>query len=160
MTIARKQLIDLQSTPYYHVMNRCVRRAFLCGIDRYGGQRYQHRRQWIVDKVKALSGIFAIDVCAYAIMSNHYHLVLHVNKAESTRWTGREVLSRWCQVFSGPTIVQAYLNDEILSPAQLDVVNSTTLSAISDSIKTTVSSQISRNPLIEVVLIFDSQDIS
>jgi len=41
MTVARKNLIDLQSTSYYHIVNRCVLRAFLCGKDHYSGQRIQ-----------------------------------------------------------------------------------------------------------------------
>jgi len=123
MTVARKHLIDLQSTPYYHVMNRCVRRAFLCGKDHYSGQCYQHRRQWILDEVKTLSNVFAIDICAYAIMSNHYHLVLRVNREEASGWSTREVVSRWCQVYSGPPVAQRYLSQEALSASELYIVN-------------------------------------
>ena len=76
MTISRSQQIDLSVTPYYHCVNRCVRRAFICGEDKYSGQSYEHRRGWIVDKMKSLSAIFTIDIVAYAIMNNHYHIVL------------------------------------------------------------------------------------
>ncbi len=55
MTQARRNLISLTDTPYYHVLARCVRRAYLCGEDRSSGQNYKHRRQWIVDKLKELS---------------------------------------------------------------------------------------------------------
>jgi len=67
MTVARKYLIDLQSAAYYHVVNRCVRRAFLCGNDHYSGQCCEHRRQWILDEVKARSTSFAIDFYPYNI---------------------------------------------------------------------------------------------
>ena len=76
MTIARSRQISLQDTPYYHVVSRCVRRAFLCGEASPSGQSYEHRRQWVVDKLGQLSRLFAIDICAYAVMSNYYPLVL------------------------------------------------------------------------------------
>ena len=85
MTVARKYLIDLQSTPYYPVVNRCVRRAFLCEKDHYTAQCYQHRRQWIVHEVKSFSASYAIDICAYAIMSKLYHLVFRVNREEACK---------------------------------------------------------------------------
>ena len=75
MTRPRKELISLAETPYYHITSRCVRRAYLCRVDHYSGQNYEHRRQWVVNRIRLLASLFVIDVCAYAVMSNHYHLV-------------------------------------------------------------------------------------
>jgi hypothetical protein len=99
MTIARSRQISLQDTPYYHVVSRCVRRAFLCGDDAHSGQSYEHRRQWVVDKLGQLSRLFAIGICAYAVMSNHYHLVLKVEPDTAANWSEREVAERWAVQF-------------------------------------------------------------
>lgn len=106
MTRARSSLISLSDTPWYHVVNRCVRRAFLCGDDKLTGQNYEHRRGWIVDRIKQLASVFAIDVAAYAVMSNHYHLVLRVDAERAQGWSRDEVLRRWTQLFAGPLLVQ------------------------------------------------------
>ena len=45
MTIARSRQISLADTPYYHVVSRCVRRAFLCGQDDHSGQSYERRKK-------------------------------------------------------------------------------------------------------------------
>lgn len=55
-----------------------------------------------MDRVKQLSGVFAIDVAAYAVMSNHYHLVLRVDAERARQWDDAEVLRRWSQLFDGP----------------------------------------------------------
>ena len=61
MTRPRASQVSLADTPYYHCVARCVRRAFLCGVDEFSGQNYEHRRQWIVDKLKSLSTIFSTN---------------------------------------------------------------------------------------------------
>ncbi len=99
MTLPRKEQIDINATPYYHVMNRCVRRSFLCGFDEETKTDYSHRKAWIVDRLKYLSDIFAIKICAYAIMSNHYHVVLYVEEAKAQSWSDEEVVTHWAAIF-------------------------------------------------------------
>lgn len=109
MTKPRSTLVSLSDTPWYHVVCRCVRRAYLCGEDAHTGTSYEHRRGWIVERVKQLAGVFAIDVAAYAVMSNHYHLVLRVDAERAQGWSREEVLRRWTQLFDGPVLVQRLL---------------------------------------------------
>ena len=99
MTTARAHKINLESTPYYHCVARCVRRSYLCGQDAVTGNNYNHRKAWLVNRFKFLAKVFAIDICAYAVMSNHYHLVLHVDLNQSLAWSKDEVKERWAQLF-------------------------------------------------------------
>ena len=78
-----------------------MRRAFLYGEDKYTGRNFDHRKQWIVDRLQLLSSLFAIDICAYAVMSNHYHLVLHVDADQARQWDDIEIICRWSALFSG-----------------------------------------------------------
>jgi REP element-mobilizing transposase RayT len=123
MTRPRKALISLADTPYYHITSRCVRRAFLCGVDHYSGQNYEHRRQWVVDRIRLLSSLFAIDVCAYAVMSNHYHLVLKLCPEQLANLTDEQIMDRWCALFKGPLLVQNYRSGELLSSAERSTVS-------------------------------------
>ena len=123
MTISRRHLIDAETTPYYHVMTRCVRRAYLCGQDELTGRDFSHRRLWIEDSIFKLSKVFAIDIAAYAVMSNHYHLVLHIDQYKANTWTVDEVFAQYFSYFKPGYLVQQYLNGIELSPAQLLTVN-------------------------------------
>lgn len=76
MTKPRKAQISLDTTPYYHCISRCVRRAFLCGEDAFTSKSFEHRRGWIREKLFELADIFSIDLAGYAIMSNHLHVLL------------------------------------------------------------------------------------
>ena len=115
MTRARAQQICCQDTPYYHCISRVVRKAFLCGFDRSTQQNYEHRRKWVLDRLAEIDDVFCIDVCAYAIMSNHYHLVLYINKPEVDALTDLEVIERWRKIYSGSDIIQRFLDGETLT---------------------------------------------
>jgi hypothetical protein len=54
----KKRQISLVDTKYYHCISRCVRRAFLCGEDRFSGQSYDHRRRYVEDKLLELAKVF------------------------------------------------------------------------------------------------------
>lgn len=125
--MARKRQISLSDTPYYHCVSRCVRRAFLCGEDKHSGQSYEHRRQWVEDRLLFLTTVFAIDVCAYAIMSNHFHVVLHVNSEEVKTWSDKEVCSRWHKLHKGTLFTQRFAAQEAdaLSGAEMMTLKST-----------------------------------
>jgi len=126
MPRARKHLVCPADTLYYHVTSRCVRRAFLCGIDELTGRDYAHRRGWVEDRIRILSSLFSIDLCAYAIMSNHYHLVVKLNPDEPDNWSDDEVLNRWTALFRGPLLVQRYRAGEALTAVEHDAVRSMT----------------------------------
>ena len=123
MTRARQEQISPSDTPYYHCIARCVRRAFLCGEDEFSGQSFEHRRQWIVERLTLLDQMFAVDICAYAIMSNHYHLVLYINQSEAESWSIDEVITRWQILFKGPILVQRYQRGECSCQAEVDKVH-------------------------------------
>lgn len=119
MPRAREQLVSVIDTPYYHVISRCVRRTFLCGTDHETGRSYEYRRQWIEDRIRILASVFAVEICAYAVMSNHYHLVLKLIPEDVKSWSDEQVLARWTSLHKGPALVQRYMKGDDLHPAEM-----------------------------------------
>ncbi|HEU4603290.1 MAG TPA: hypothetical protein VFS24_15055 [Steroidobacteraceae bacterium] len=99
------------------MISRCVRCAWLWGRDDFAGRDYSHRKQWVIDRLAQLTEIFAIEICAYAVMSNHYHLVLYVDREKAKRWTAEEVIHRWNQFHQQPHLIQCYQAPDVL-PAE------------------------------------------
>tara|TARA_R110002124_G_scaffold134171_5_gene296832 strand:+ start:2820 stop:3803 length:984 start_codon:yes stop_codon:yes gene_type:complete len=115
----RKSQVSLIDTPYYHCISRCVRRSFLCGVDKYSGQSYEHRREWVEKRLLFLSTAFTIDICAYAVMANHTHVVLHVDKALAESLPTTEVLRRYLKLHKGSLLTQKYVAGDRLTAGEL-----------------------------------------
>ncbi len=122
MAQARESLISLDATPYYHCVSRCVRRAFLCGEDTVTGENFEHRRAWVENRLLELTQSFSLEVCAYALMHNHSHVVLYVDQEQAQSWSAREVMERWHQLFAGIPLSQRYLIGDSLYPAEEDAL--------------------------------------
>lgn len=121
----RKNQISLIDTPYYHCVSRCVRRSFLCGEDKFTGQSYNHRRGWVEERLLFLSSVFTIQICAYAVMSNHTHVVLCVDKNLAEGWSMTEVISRWHKLYQGTLLSQKYQKGDRLSTAEFSSLEET-----------------------------------
>jgi REP element-mobilizing transposase RayT len=98
MGLGRYKTVPENEEGIYHCFVRCVRRAFLCGFDAVANQDFSHRKTWVVERMKFLAGIFAIDVCAFAVLANHYHTILRTRPDIAAAWSDREVASRWLQL--------------------------------------------------------------
>ena len=99
MATPRKLLVDPDNACDYHLVSRCVQRAFLCGRDPATGRDHSHRRRWLVDRVEALAPCFAVEVHAYAVMANHFHLVVRYDPKACESWSDAEVARRWTEAF-------------------------------------------------------------
>ncbi len=95
MAYARTHLVDLENAGFYHLISRCVRRAWLCGEDDRTGHNFDHRKGWIEGRIFELGKIFAVEIFSYAVMSNHYHLVVRVDPLEPRNWTDEAVAIKW-----------------------------------------------------------------
>jgi len=100
MTIARKNIVDKETPGFYHCTNRCVRRTFLCGIDELTGKDYSHRKAWIEARMIELCDISSVEIYAYAVMDNHYHIVLYVDPLLPDKWSKEEIAERWLKAYS------------------------------------------------------------
>ena len=78
-----------------HCINRCVRRAFLCGKDELTGKNYDHRRELIRNRLEFLAGVMGVEVLGYAIMSNHFHTILRSRHDLVAAWSDDQVTLKW-----------------------------------------------------------------
>ena len=63
--------------------------------------------------------MFSVDLCAYAVMSNHYHVVIRIDADAVKQWTDQEVANRWMQIFNGPLLMHQYLGNADLTEPEL-----------------------------------------
>jgi len=101
MTIARKNIVDSETPSFYHCTNRCVRRTFLCGVDEFSGNDFSHRKDWLEKRMLELCELFSVEIYAFAVMDNHYHIVLHLDPLAPLKWSKEEIAERWLRIYGG-----------------------------------------------------------
>ena len=121
----RRTQISVEDTPFYHTVSRCVRKAWLTGVDSDTGKSYEHRREWVESQLLKLGEVFAIDIAAYAVMSNHLHLVLRIDIELANSWSDSEVVEQWHQLFNGTELTQRFAKGELVEERSLSQLRRT-----------------------------------
>lgn len=96
--LLRAEVFSPDEVAIVHVMARVVRRCFLLGTDSLTGKCHNHRKGWIEAELKLLAADFGIDLLCYAVMSNHFHLVLRSRPDVVENWSDTEVSRRWLRI--------------------------------------------------------------
>ena len=97
--VNRREVLADGEVQVVHCINRCVRRGFLCGDDPVTGKNFDHRRQWIRNRLEFLAGVFGVELLGFSVMSNHFHCVLRTRPDAVAEWSDDEVARRWLKIF-------------------------------------------------------------
>ena len=97
--VKRCEICAADEVQAFHLINRCVRRTYLCGKDRRSGKDFSHRKEWIRERLEELAGIYGIDVLGFAVLSNHMHVVVRTRPDVVKSWSDDEVALRWWRLF-------------------------------------------------------------
>ena len=126
MTRPRFHIAPPDRAGTYHCVQRCVRRAFLCGVDDYSGRNFEHRKTWVEQRLHRIAESFAVAIHAYAVMSNHLHLVIGIDPGAAAAWSDDEVATRWVRLFppreDSEEAIDAKRRRLIDDPARLSVI--------------------------------------
>lgn len=98
MGYPRRYTVAPDQPGFYHCISRCVRRAWLCGNDPGSGRNFDHRRGWIEQRMLSLAESFAVGLYAWAVMSNHTHIVLRADPTLPAVWSDEDVARRWARL--------------------------------------------------------------
>ncbi len=112
----RAEIFDPNEICIVHCVQRCVRRAFLTGVDDVTGKDYLYRREWIRTRLEKMASVFGIDCLTYAILSNHLHVVLRSRPDIVATWSDKQVALRWLQLYPGKRI-----DEQLGDPTTSDV---------------------------------------
>jgi REP element-mobilizing transposase RayT len=123
MTTARKEIVDVSLTRWYHCISKCVRGGDLLGVG------HADRKQWIEDRLKKLSSVFAISVGGFAIMDNHLHVLCRLDPDDSLNWSPEEVIRRWIgiyppkmRVLDEKQVLDTWIADQVKDAKRVEVL--------------------------------------
>ena len=87
MALPRCLTVDPTVSCLYHCWSRCTRTLGLLGR--------ADRRDALVARLELLACVFAVEVCEFTVMDNHFHAILRTFPELAWAWTDEEVAARW-----------------------------------------------------------------
>ncbi len=118
----RRQQLDFENGGFCHLSSRCVRQSFLLGRDFDTGKDFSYRRDWIEKRVLFLTSVFSVELFGYAIMENHYHLVVNFIPKLAALWSPEEVARRWLRLRprKTPELNDSWVEEVLSDPDYLE----------------------------------------
>ena len=93
------------------------------------GEGFEHRKQWIEDRLQTLSGCFAVSVCGFAVMDNHLHVLVRLDADTVNSWSAEEVVRRWMTAYPRRSatgedlgVSQAWIDDQTKDEARVTLL--------------------------------------
>ncbi|WP_231612689.1 transposase, partial [Novipirellula galeiformis] len=96
--LTRSEVFDPGEIAIAHICSRTVRRCFLMGNDPFTGKNFDHRKEWIEQYLTHFANCFGVDLLAFALLSNHVHLILRTRPDVVATWSDNEVARRWMMI--------------------------------------------------------------
>jgi len=93
--LARAEVFAADEVAIIHAIGRTVRRCYLLGVDPLTAKNYDHRKTWMEVELQLLARFFGCDLLCYAVLSNHFHLILRSRPDVVATWDDVEVARRW-----------------------------------------------------------------
>lgn len=91
---ARRKIIDESRVGTYLCSTRCVRRSsFRDGTT--GGLELSHRQEWILQRLRVLALLFAIEVIDFVIVDNEFYVILRNRPDLAKELSAEQVIRRW-----------------------------------------------------------------
>lgn len=91
---ARRKIIDESRVGTYLCSTRCVRRSSF--RDRTtGGLELSHRQEWILQRLRVLALLFAIEVIDFVIVDNEFYVILRNRPDLAKELSAEQVIRRW-----------------------------------------------------------------
>ena len=99
--LARAEVFAADEVAIIHAIGRTVRRCYLLGADPLTAKNYDHRKTWMEEELQRLARFFGCDLLCYAVLSNHFHLILRSRPDVVATWDDAEVARRWLMLRDG-----------------------------------------------------------
>jgi REP element-mobilizing transposase RayT len=123
MTTARREIVDVTVTRWYHCISKCVRSAFLMA-DEHGNDR----KQWIEDRLQLLAANFSVSVGGFAAMDNHLHVLCRLDPDAAKDWSAEDVVRRWIAIYppseldvDDPKIVKMWVDHQTKDAKRVEI---------------------------------------
>lgn len=93
--IPRKELVASGQVSVFHTVNHCLPTAQLAGSERKTGRSLEHRREFLMERIRLQSTLLSVEVLAFAVEPQRLQLVLRTRPDLVKQLSDTEIARRY-----------------------------------------------------------------